>query len=382
MNRTPLLPCSILFLCINLLLAREMIGAEKKVEADGVAVIRAENIALARDQSLENALRKAVEQAVGTLIEAESMVENFVLIRDEIYTHTQGYVRGYHILRERREGKLFRITLEATVDIGGLEKRLDALGLLYRRVKKPRIMVIILEDTAGVVDSDPAAETAIIQEFLDHGIRVIDRSHALHGRQNSMFTRALNGDIQAIARLGAEQKAELLIIGRAFSKAVMGGKEFGGLISARAQLEARILRAQTGEVLSADSQFASGVDIETKTALKKALAAVGKRWAKQNLPQLVNWLQQETTENSITLIVYGLTQHQLGKFASALKERTRWVKDVQQRNYSNRSATLTVDLKGSGQLFADSLVEEKPDGFEINIRKFSPYKIEMKVRRK
>ena len=54
----------------------------QQIESEGVAVIRQGNVGVARDQSLEDALRKAVEQAVGTFIESESRVENFRLLAE------------------------------------------------------------------------------------------------------------------------------------------------------------------------------------------------------------------------------------------------------------------------------------------------------------
>lgn len=47
------------------------------VIAEGVGAVFGNDRAIARDQAIQDALRKAVEQAVGTLVSSETMVQNF-----------------------------------------------------------------------------------------------------------------------------------------------------------------------------------------------------------------------------------------------------------------------------------------------------------------
>ncbi|HEV8539645.1 MAG TPA: hypothetical protein VGQ60_00645, partial [Nitrospiraceae bacterium] len=56
----------------------EALAQSQTVTADGVAGIQGGDKAIARDNAIQDALRKAVEQAVGTMVASETMVENFV----------------------------------------------------------------------------------------------------------------------------------------------------------------------------------------------------------------------------------------------------------------------------------------------------------------
>ena len=58
----------------------------KDILAEGVGAVVAGNQAKARDEALRDAMRKAIEQAVGTVISSETIVENFQLLSDRIYT--------------------------------------------------------------------------------------------------------------------------------------------------------------------------------------------------------------------------------------------------------------------------------------------------------
>jgi hypothetical protein len=354
-----------------------------QIEAEGVAAIRQGNVGVARDQSLEDALRKAVEQAVGTFIESESRVQNFRLLSDEIYSRTKGYVQRYTVVREQHEGGLFRVTVQATVDMGSLESKLDALGLLYRRMKKPRIMVIISEASPGNRFGNPAGETEIIRQLLQNGIKVVDQEQTQQIRQSDQVRKMLEGDTEAAKRIGLQYGAEMLIVGQAAGEVAMRGKEFGGLISARARLQARAIRADTGAILVADGQAAPGVDIEGQAATKKALAEAGRLWAEKNLPEIWRqWEREITDSSSVQLVVNGMNLRQLVQFEELLRTQVRGVKDVQRRSLDKDIAVLDLDLRGTGQSLANELAQQKVNGFEIEVVRFSSHRLELRARQK
>jgi hypothetical protein len=163
----------------------------------------------------------------------------------------------------------------------------------------------------------------------------------------------------------------------------MQGKDFGGLISARARLQARAIRADTGAILVADGQAAPGVDIEAQAATKKALAEAGRLWAEKNLPEIWHQWEKETTDtSSVQLIVNGLNLRQLGQFEELLRTQVRGVKDVQRRSHDKDRAVLDLDLRGTGQSLADELAQQKVDGFEIEVLRFSSHRLELRALQK
>jgi len=83
--------------------------AIKEVMVEGVSAIEGGRKDIARDHAIKDALRKAVEQAVGTLISSETVAENYEVLSDRIYSKAEGYVAEYKVLREKEEGDLYSL---------------------------------------------------------------------------------------------------------------------------------------------------------------------------------------------------------------------------------------------------------------------------------
>ncbi len=64
---------------------------------------------IARDHAIKYALRKVVEKAVGTFISSETVVENYEVLSDRIYSKAEGYVEEYKVLREKKKGDLYSL---------------------------------------------------------------------------------------------------------------------------------------------------------------------------------------------------------------------------------------------------------------------------------
>ena len=112
----------------------------KEVIALGVADGKS---SLARDEALNDALRKAVEQGVGTHVTTELTVEQKRLVEDRIYTESRGYIRSYKILKEGVTEGLYEVKISALVKMGKLAHDLKSIGLLIRKKQNPRVMVVI-----------------------------------------------------------------------------------------------------------------------------------------------------------------------------------------------------------------------------------------------
>ena len=70
-----------LFLPLILLLGLfPQTASSQTIESQGVAAIVQGNLDISRDKAIEDALRNAVEQATGSLIENETLVENYQVI--------------------------------------------------------------------------------------------------------------------------------------------------------------------------------------------------------------------------------------------------------------------------------------------------------------
>ena len=86
------------------------------------------------DKAKYNALSNAVEQTVGVLVDAETLVENDKLVRDKVLTYTEGDVTAIKILDQSQKDGLYYVHLKATVAVQKIEARLRSQHLAVREV--------------------------------------------------------------------------------------------------------------------------------------------------------------------------------------------------------------------------------------------------------
>src|SRR3989337_1590235 len=67
-----------------------------------------------------------------------TMVQDYQVLRDNVFTKTQGYIQKYDVVNAGAKGNLYEVTISATVAVENLKDDLPALRLLHARVEKPR----------------------------------------------------------------------------------------------------------------------------------------------------------------------------------------------------------------------------------------------------
>lgn len=101
-------------------------GKQMSVVATGVGVDP--------DKAKYNALSNAIEQVVGVLVDAETLVENDKLIRDRVLTYTEGDIVGMKILDQWQKDGLHYVRLRATVAAQQIESRLQQQHVAVREI--------------------------------------------------------------------------------------------------------------------------------------------------------------------------------------------------------------------------------------------------------
>jgi len=107
---------------------------DKEPPPPGTTVIVAEGIGKNADESLKDAFRNAVRQAVGAVVDAETLVKNDEIISDKILTYSGGFVKSYDEVRKKQELGIFRTTIRATVESSSLVAKLKAASITLKNV--------------------------------------------------------------------------------------------------------------------------------------------------------------------------------------------------------------------------------------------------------
>jgi len=237
------------------------------VTARGQAAIVNNDKAMARDKAIEDALRRAVEQVVGTMVTSETKTRDFQLLEDNIYTHSKGYVESYKIVSEKVEDNVYIVDIQAEVSSGKIEGKLKAIGIAISRKGKPRVMFLIAEQNVGQetpsywwgttasVSDIGIVENTMINIFQKNGFTVIDRQ-AVSGKikvKDAYRVASLTSD--AAKSIANQTDAQIVIFGQAIAKS-LGNQPIGTspdspkYPTASANISVRALNTDNGEILA------------------------------------------------------------------------------------------------------------------------------------
>ena len=363
----------------------------RTVTAEGVAVIQQGGKDIARDAAVQDAQHRAVEQAIGTLIDSQTQVENYQVISDKILAQTKGYIKRYNVMGERVEGNLLRVTITAEVSLGKLSDDLSGIGILLGQVQKPRTMVLIAEQNIGqefIVwwwgathgqQTDLAmTETVLMDKFTEKGFEMIDHQVAAREIKVTPAYNVTSLSTEQARTLGDQADAEVVIVGKAVAR--LQGEIGGGMKSAQADLTARAVRTDNGQVLASVATHAAAVHISEVTAGSEALKKAATDAAEQLITKILSQYSKETGgTRSVNITVSGLTKTQFVKFKDVLKGQVRGIKGLHERSFANGVAKMSVDMKGSAQTLSDELSLKDFGTFTIDITGSTANSLELKV---
>jgi hypothetical protein len=278
-------------------------GEVRVVKATGYGTVTGSNVVDARNMAITDALRKAVEQAVGTVVSSETMVESYRVLKETVYTRSDGFVRSYEILNELQGKNIYTVILSAVVETGAIMDNLDRTGVAYARAGRPRVLFMLSEvpagsDTpvywwAGSAKGGPVeiqSESALRAVFLESGFTVIDSALPADAADKSGVGYGLDISDTGLSALAAALNAELVIKGSAI--VTLGPKTPGSPLELyMVEITASAVRADTGEVLALSTSRAMlkhvsptvGPGIAIKQAVdelsERLISQITARWA-------------------------------------------------------------------------------------------------------
>jgi len=383
---------SALLLIPMLLLASPAPAQESKtVTAEGVAVITGGNVDIARDAAIQDAQTRAVEQAIGTLIDSQTQVENYQVISDKILSQIKGYIKRYNIVNEAREENLLRVTITAEVSLGQLNDDLSAIGILMGQMHKPRTMTLVAEQNIGQewvawwwggIHGQQAdmgvIDNTLMDKFTEKGFEMIDHQAAAQELKVTPAYNVQDLSVQQAKTLGSQVHAEVVITGKGLAK--LYGNVGGGLKSVQADLTLRAVRIDTGQVLATATTHAAAVHINEITAGNEALRKAAAEAADQLTGRILAQYSREAGgTRSINITVNGLSKTQFVRFKDVLKSQVRGIKDLHERSFQNGIAKISVDSKSSAQNLSDELSLKDFGSFSVEVTGSTANSLELRV---
>lgn len=373
------------------LLAQDVPQEGRMVTVQGHGSIIAGDKAKARDDAVSDAWRNAVEQVMGTHVSSESMVENFMLIQDNIYTQTSGYISAWEIISESEDPDMITITIRATVKESQLVSDLEAIGILMRRMNYPRLLILIDEqifiDEGGEqrvpTTVDNATTTTAFMEMLQpKGFRFVDPTTVALNTEANVLTSALQGNVAQAVTIGRAHQAEVIVLGTTIAKrGTAAQRMLGTMVSMQVSIAMRVLRSDTGEIIATSQETAphignSPIDA-AHGAIKKAMNKLGPRMEELILER---WSQEVSSGTVVELqIVNDVGFMNVQQFKQLLPYYVRGAEEVTQKSFTEGLAVLEVRFKGSAMDLATELASKTWEEFTIEVAGLTANQVKIRI---
>jgi hypothetical protein len=352
-------------------------------EAQGQAAVLHGDKPAAREKAIEDALRRAVEMAVGTKVSSTSEVRDFQSKLDRVLTHSSGFVKKYEIVKEGMDGEVVQITVRASISSNALDKDLEAMGLLLARKGMPRTMVLMAEQNIGMAAPRAAwmpdamvsadlriAENTILDQLKNGGFRqLVDPEIAIEKTASvGGITTGLNAS-QA-RKLKSLTGAEVILIGQVIASSRGEVPDLGpGWRSCSATISGRAVNTDNGDILSTSESTQNAAQLDDVTCGKEAIKKASKAFSQDMIKKIgERWSRDVSGGNEVHVTARKVSSFKLASdFRSALSQQVRGVKGVEQRSFASGTQELDVTLVGSTDQLAQELESRKLGGFSIKV---------------
>ncbi len=333
-------------------------GEGTEVLAEGAAALPASGAAdIARDHALKDALRKAVEQGVGTFVSSESRVQNFQLLSDRIYSQASGYVSSYRVISESQEDGLYRVVVRAKVKLNRIEDDLSAIGILVAEQGRPRIMVVVkeLDNITDILMDDrmmsqELIETMIVDAFQSKGFPVVDAATVRKNLAKEQLKKILEGDLATAQLIGMKTGAEIVVAGTAQRSSTRKNVPYSGSTAEfhKLTLSVRAVNVATAEVVAA-SALTRELPFSADQARKETADSAGTELISKILK---GWKKRaNVTQIAASNADFAKAQ----RLKAEILAKVRGVTSVIQRDLTGSTALLEVVSETSSQEVLDDL---------------------------
>lgn len=344
-------------LCLVVLLSAGMAVADQQggvVEVEGYASIVGGRKDQAREAALQNAFRRAVEQVVGVALESKTVVKDSELLNDKIFSKSHGFIKTYRIVDEKVEGDAYRIMVFASVSRYKLEQGLDDAGLLLKKLGKPRIAVVVLEQNSdGGQVPGGVVENHIIAGMGKRGYALVDRQAMLAVEHEAV--RGQGDHTDAVVRAAAAGGAEVVIVGQATARSA-SALSGTNLRPIQVTVTCRAVEVDSGELLATVTATQQALHVNPATASNEAFQKAATELTENLQRQMIAaWTKRLTGLRTLRMTVSAIPHADIRRLQEALKEQMGQIETVHDRGYQGQQLRLDLEVTGGFKELVDEL---------------------------
>lgn len=256
-------------------------------------------------------------------------------------------------------------------------------GLVQAQADKPKVMVVIEEKVAGVFGTTGwevvgQAESTLAARFMAAGFPVVDPQTVHRNIPRDKAMRLLEGDERAAALAGLQFGAQIMIMGTAISKNA-GGKLLGtSMQSLQATVQARAVRSDDARIIATHTAQEAQAHIDEVQGGVLAIQRASETVADALIASILGQDASAGGKQQITLVISGLVSYRhLMAVRGYLEGGLKGVQGIQQRQFSQGTAELSLAYAGTAQQIADKLALEKFTGFRLEPTNVSPNRVDL-----
>jgi hypothetical protein len=367
-------------------------------EGRGEAAVVNKDEPAAFEAARQQALRDAVEQAAGVRIDADTVAVNNQLVRDQVFANTSGYVKKFELLDRKLEKGVVTVRVKADVITDHLDRDLQAARDLVRRAGRPRLVVLIQEQTITAdgkttMNSNTLA-TVLSEAFKADGYDLKDPAFAA----GKVRVGAAIGPAE-VKEIGDLSKAQFILYGTAsFRHQVVevDGQKTGMLDKAQifpvtGEYDLSLFSTDDGSVITKVSEplrFAKPeqagqhalISYEyTSMALVKVRKAEIAAGVRRGI--LEHLRDQFVNGRAITMTVGGLESFGAAKDFRKSMDALKGMKDTVQDGFAGGKASYRVTYLGNAQELAEQLESSTFKRRKLSVLSVSSGAVEVQVAR-
>ena len=152
-------------------------AAAEIVTAKGFSFFEPGREMIAREKALDEAKRAAIEAAMGTAIESRTVVENFQVVKDQIFSRAAGYLKDMQVIEETKTDLgTYEVKIQADVQVSVLVDDLDRFREMIRWQQNPRISIGLEPGIAAdVIPAATKTANLLTEKLKANGFKVFRR---------------------------------------------------------------------------------------------------------------------------------------------------------------------------------------------------------------
>lgn len=317
--------------------------------AQGVQTVIVESEGLGKEDAIMSALRIAVEQVGGVMIQSSSATKDFVLVKDVILAESRGFVRTFDILEERPMGPITWVKIRATVDPSGIANRCDEIAGLLKMKGFPKIVMDIPETIDDKEHSMRIIELKV-QEYLkarESRVYIVGFKELESILQREVQIAREKGDKSAFLQIARKQGFDIILRGeaRAYlaeSKVVRGQSRY----QYSGSLRAEALRTDTAFLIATAELSKGYTDRNMADAARNLLTPIGEEFAAKIVGRMIHdWIDDVNRFTHATFYCTGIEFGDLEILEQAMST-IKAIQGFQQKGFDDDQVEYQLQIKG------------------------------------